>query len=291
MAQQPERSPLSFYLTRQRSMDAEVRKLLDATAAEAARQIKALSGNTNVSSVVKKAQLTSIVAALRKVQADMWQGVYTDLQREVVRTTQAAYEAEKWMARDLFKYLPTNIADAFVKSQQVAATRIARLYVEKGIPGSGTGHKLSARVYHARDLSSGQVERMVRQQILLGTSARKLALQVQASIKPSSPGGVSYSAMRLARTELNNAFHLAQIDAQEKNPAALGAVWHLSGSHPTPDECNEYATEDKHGLGKGVFIVGSVPPKPHPNCLCFLTTKLPPRDEFIARMRAELASD
>jgi hypothetical protein len=94
--------------------------------------------------------------------------------------------------------------------------------------------------------------------------------------------------MRLGRTEIQNAFHMAQIDAQKVNPAALGAVWHLSEQHDVPDNCNMYAERNMHKLGRGVFPVGKVPRKPHPQCMCFLTTKLPDRDEFIARMRAEL---
>jgi hypothetical protein len=77
--------------------------------------------------------------------------------------------------------------------------------------------------------------------------------------------------MRLARTELNNAFHLSQIYSFYDRPYILGVKWNLSESHPRPDECNEYAQGDHVGMGSGVFRVQDTPAKPHPNCFCYLT--------------------
>lgn len=75
--------------------------------------------------------------------------------------------------------------------------------------------------------------------------------------------------MRLSRTEINNAFHEQQKRAGDK-PWVEGVKWNLSGSHPRPDTCNDYANQS-NGLGRGVFKTGDVPDKPHPQCLCYLT--------------------
>jgi hypothetical protein len=89
-------------------------------------------------------------------------------------------------------------------------------------------------------------------------------------VSPTTPGGESYAAMRLARTEINNAFHERQL-AGANRPGVTGVQWNLSGSHRVPDQCNLFAQRDSHNKGPGVFPVGKVPDKPHPQCFCFLT--------------------
>jgi hypothetical protein len=118
-------------------------------------------------------------------------------------------------------------------------------------------------------------------------SAKEIAKQVFRFIDPETPGGASYAALRLGRTELNNAFHTNSIKQAQAMPWVEGVKWNLSGSHPRPDECNEYA-EDTHYRGGdgGVFLPQDVPPKPHPNCLCFTTTETQSDEDFIASYRA-----
>jgi hypothetical protein len=59
--------------------------------------------------------------------------------------------------------------------------------------------------------------------------------------------------------------------------------WHLSGSHPVPDECNQYAEESHYTDGPaGHFRSGQVPGKPHPNCLCYTTPVAVPEQVFMA---------
>jgi hypothetical protein len=95
--------------------------------------------------------------------------------------------------------------------------------------------------------------------------------------------------MRLARTELQNAFHAGQIEAMKATPGLLGSQWKLSGSHSEPDECNFYAEENRFELGRGVFPVSKIPLKPHPNCLCYMVAVHKPEDEFLTEMAAEVA--
>jgi len=79
---------------------------------------------------------------------------------------------------------------------------------------------------------------------------------------------------RIARTEAANAFHLAQIRATEDDPEVIGYHWRLSGSHPKPDICDEYARMD-FGLGPGVWPKDRVPRvKPHPHCMCYLVPRV-----------------
>lgn len=86
-------------------------------------------------------------------------------------------------------------------------------------------------------------------------------------------------AKRLARTEMNNAFHAQAIEDMEDRPWIDFVRWHLSGSHkPSGDECEANA---RHGL----FPADAVPPKPHPNCFCFITPEVPDRNTFLLELQ------
>jgi hypothetical protein len=91
--------------------------------------------------------------------------------------------------------------------------------------------------------------------------------------------------MRLARTEINNAFHFTQIRYTREMPWVEGYKWNLSGSHGRPDVCNQMA-EHSEGLGRGVYGKGGVPGKPHPMCLCFITTETIDNATFYKRYRS-----
>lgn len=145
---------------------------------------------------------------------------------------------------------------------------------------------LSPRVYKNRALAAGQVDQAINTGILLGKSSKEIAADVRGLISARAPGGVSYSALRLGRTELNNAFHTTQTRAYAEQPWVAGVKWNLSGSHPRPDACDEYARQDHDDLGAGVFRRQNVPGKPHPQCLCYITAITISREDFIDNLFA-----
>jgi hypothetical protein len=141
---------------------------------------------------------------------------------------------------------------------------------------------LSDRVYQSQQLVTGQVDDIINSALSRGASARDLATDVRRFIRPDVRGGVRYAALRLGRTELNNAFHAAQVDTAIKTPWTTSVRWNLSGSHPRPDQCNEYA----ENAGTGLWKPEEVPAKPHPNCLCYTTPETPSREEFVRQFTA-----
>lgn len=132
---------------------------------------------------------------------------------------------------------------------------------------------LSTRVYRTQQLVKGQVNRMINQHLARGSSGRELARDIRQFVKPTAPGGLRGASLRLGRTELNNAFHAVSVDQAQKNPYVIGMVWHLSGSHPRPDACNDY---EEH-----FFRPHEVPNKPHPNCFCYVTPETLSRGAFL----------
>lgn len=137
---------------------------------------------------------------------------------------------------------------------------------------------LSRKIYHTTALSKGQLNRMINSHLAAQSSGRELARDIRQFVRPTAPGGIRSASLRLGRTELNNAFHAVTVDQAKKNPLIKGMRWNLSGTHPNPDECNDYADT--------VFKPWDVPSKPHPNCLCYLTPETISDREFQTRYGA-----
>ena len=144
----------------------------------------------------------------------------------------------------------------------------------------GTSYNtLSKQVYKTKQLADGWVDDIVDKALVSGWSARQLADAVIPSISPNVRGGVSYAANRLARTEINNAYHAASWDRYNRSAIVEEVEWLLSSSHPEDDICNDYAAQSP-------FKKNGVPAKPHPNCYCYIVPRLPTEEEFLERLFA-----
>jgi hypothetical protein len=133
---------------------------------------------------------------------------------------------------------------------------------------------LSTAVYNTKQMTLGWVEKRITQGLASGWSAAKLAGELKDMINPNVKGGVSYAAMRTARTEINNSFHASSAERYLNSPIVTEVDWNLSSSHPEGDECDTFADESP-------YPKQSVPRKPHPQCYCFITPALPEPAKFI----------
>jgi hypothetical protein len=162
----------------------------------------------------------------------------------------------------------------------------ARSGVDSFISREESLRALSTRVYRNAALHSGVIDREIAKGLLRGLSADEMAAIIRNYIRPGVPGGSSYAAMRLARTEINNAFHQTTIRYTREMPWVEGYRWNLSGSHPRTDICNSYA-QDSHGAGgRGFYDKRNVPSKPHPQCLCYITPETMDNKDFYKRLRS-----
>lgn len=253
---QPTGKQFAPYRKVQARADGDLRRILELTARAIQRRIAALP--TGIGGVVRKAQLEATLAAVRRMQRDMWVKGITPLVVAGWNDAEDAAEiAIETMTRVAYTALPRRVADALVAGLRASA--------ESGLKSDAVRRRreLSSRVYKLRALDEGRVEDAIRQGIISGLSARELAADVYRFVSPSTPGGSSYAAMRLARTEINNAFHERQI-LGAKRPGVSAVQWNLSGSHKVPDECNVYALHKP-------YAPDAVPDKPHPLCFCYLT--------------------
>jgi hypothetical protein len=253
-------------------------------ARDAEKALQRLEGRAGIGAVVRDAQLTTALTAIRTALRDLWRDVGNETQAGMEEARIAALTSSLEWDTPLFK-LVTSARERDAMKRGLLASAVlnveaamARIYKTR-IP-------LSEQVYKTADLVNGWLDRLVNSALARGANYSELAREVREYIRPDVRGGVSYAAMRLARTEINNAYHAVSIDHERDKPWTLGMRWRLSRSHPHVDICDDLARRDSAGLGAGVFPSGDVPRKPHPQCLCYVTPELPTNDQFFTEFHA-----
>ena len=165
----------------------------------------------------------------------------------------------------------------------------AKTGVDSLISRKVNGISLSQKVYNNQALSKGIIDKTINNGLALGMNARDIAKSVVGFIDPQTPGGASYAAMRLGRTEVANAFHTTAVRRYQQTPWINVVKWSLSGSHPAGlvDDCNDYA-EGVHFKGgePGEFLTMEVPGKPHPQCLCYVEPVVIDLDTYVKNFKA-----
>ncbi len=155
---------------------------------------------------------------------------------------------------------------ALVASQRSIDVALARMRLS-ALP-------LSERIYRSNLWMDGRLGKLINETLASGLNAREFAKRARDWFSPSTPGGIRYAAMRLARTEINNSFHAISAEKYAETPWISKVEWNLSGSHPTPDECNVLADASPYESDE-------TPARPHPQCLCYITPESVDEDEFI----------
>jgi hypothetical protein len=239
--------------------------------------ILSLAGREGIGAEVRRAQLVLVARDLRREAVELWSGVEASIREGIPRSAKAAAEAQNLLTAVVFRSAgltePALLSSAlFRQAEQTAKTLESRRLF---------AHTLSQRVYSASVQADSFVQLVINRALGRGATWKELANDVRRLINPHTPGGVSYAAKRLGRTELNNAFHTTQVRLAQKSPFITGEQWVLSGSHPKPDICNDYADRNS-----GVFAKEDVPGKPHPQCLCYLVAVTPSREEFFRKYQA-----
>jgi hypothetical protein len=257
------KQPLTTYIRQQRVVDAQLRKVLLAAANDARRRAMAITDNN-----LRRAQLE-----LAQQQLRLWADIGNVIEDGIHGSAPLVSDLSNSFNKELLARLGLKPSDALVQGMRRAAANSVRTYLAR----QNLGMTLSERVYRNGQVASGRIDRVIDNALLRGASARELARDVAALINPNTPGGVSYAAMRLGRTELNNAFHQASRDSYQANPFVEKVDWNLSGSHPRADECNDL---------EGTYLPNNVPDKPHPQCLCYTTPAVMSRAQLVKRFKS-----
>ena len=261
--------------------DTRIRTILVASAEDANAQVSALENNSTFSAGVRTAQLKLTMKVVQGLLDELFNGITPVIRDGQKSEATAAIDGLTETDRDYLEaaFQSTAAARDFIDSQKLQAQLQVINAINRNIKSD---RPLSKRVYHTKALAQRWVQRDVTSGIARGASAQEIAKIVRKHIRPNTPGGVSYAALRLGRTELNNAFHATSIEFSKDRPWIQGMEWHLSAVHqhdPAGVEvCERYAGE--------IFDVESVPAKPHPQCRCFVAPVLEPVDVFMRNLTA-----
>ena len=248
--------------------------LLKEAAADAEAMITANLAKQTFSGRMTAAQLRTATAGIGQMSTELWTGVGKITQAGMYHQAQLA--ADQALDLDLVLGMPAMGILQYAKQIHFDAAQA----VNDVISRRTEGFKLADGVYQGSKQTVQQVGRIVEKNLILQRSAKDIARAVRDHISPSTPGGTSYAAMRLGRTEINNAHHTTTVRLAQDKPWITAMKWNISSSHPKPDECDQYAAHDE-GLGEGVFTKQNVPRKPHPQCFCYVTHVQQDEDEFM----------
>jgi hypothetical protein len=138
---------------------------------------------------------------------------------------------------------------------------------------------------------SKDIVQVIRNGIDNHLSASTISSQLDGFILPNrhvttlTPYGraVNYDTMRLARTEIMEAYREAAIENARNSPWIWGLRWELSNSHKDLCECDDYDGQ--------VFAPDDVPMYPHPQCACALIPETMDYDDWGKTMDQYLEGD
>jgi hypothetical protein len=249
--------------------------LLKEAADEAEQTMLTLVGSESFTSKTRLRQIAAVRAGIQPISTELW--TKTGKVTEVGMFTQAQLAADQAMDRDFFLGMPGLAITQYARQMHIDAAA----GVQSVLSRRTAGYTLADRIYANGKATTAQVGRIVDRGLIQQKSARQIAKETKGFFRPDVPGGASYAANRLARTEINNAHHHTTIRMSEARPWVLGYQWNLSRSHPRPDPCDALAEANDYGLGPGKYPKGSAPDRPHPQCLCFLTHIQEDDDAFI----------
>lgn len=269
---------LTPYLSLQTSYDSQIVRVLQSSANSAAKAIRKLAGKADVGAVVRRAQLTQIETVLHQIMQQLFLDVgdvtAAGQQAAAVRALSAGFDWDSILLHSIYgnnvqqrETMRRNLVAQAPRNIEALIIRLRR----GGLP-------LSQQVYRSNALAQGWVNAAINDALGRGASWNELARDVRQFIDPLTPGGVSYAARRLARTEINNAYHAVAVNDMASKPWVRQVEWRLSNSHPGLDICNVYASKK--------YSPTEVPAKPHPQCFCYVVPVLQSSAQFLAAWRA-----
>ena len=139
------------------------------------------------------------------------------------------------------------------------------------------GLKLSDRIWQLDRRTRGELQRIITEELAAGRSASSKILEARLNkllvpdrrfVRTQLHGrNVAFDAARLLRTERTVAYREADRQAAMANPGARGIKWKLSPAERYCNFCQNLATQDKYGLGPGIYPIDELPTS-HPQCMC-----------------------
>lgn len=199
-------------------------------------------------------------------------------------TLRATMAHHDWLKRhlpeDVFNYLASTTRIDAVSEANVFRPRPFAEYEPAHTWVDPNGYTLSDRIWRTSTFTRQQIDAMLTEGIREGTGALELARQLERFLQPDQvmsrtkkPYGTdaSYSAMRLARTELAHAFNEAALIAARLNPFVEKLdIARSARGDPKCAICAGHATIDISGnrVKEPIPLDEIKVPPFHPNDMC-----------------------
>lgn len=258
-------------------VDSSLQQALLAMASDLERVVE--RGSRATGERVSEAQMLRVASQLQELVHELWGDLVPS---EIARMTALARQRAEDEADAVDELLARrtrsqDIVRAMRSSQAQRARRVVQVFKTRE---RSAKFELSQRVWKWEAWSNGRVQRALSSAFARGLSNKEIAREVRHLVDPSTPGGVSYAAQRLGRTEVADAFHRQTIEDHQDNPFIVGLKWNLSKSHLRRDGCNVLTEKHSEGLPEGVYRASEAPDKPHPQCMCHLSPEVPDEETF-----------
>ena len=154
---------------------------------------------------------------------------------------------------------------------------------------------LSSAIWGDNSKKLNEINKIIAKGVAENKSVYDIARQLSKFVNPSRRslmdidgirGRIDYNSIRLARTSIQHAYEEAFVSATRLNPFIDAYRWITSGGPNVCPLCIERATEDKYGLGEGIFPKGSLP-LDHPNGQCTFEVVVTMSNEEISEAIAD----
>ncbi len=266
----------------------QVREVYTRTAGGLRADISALTPGT-----LRHAHLTALQTNLDRRAAELSKGVLAATHQGIWKASAAGSSGVTGIATHILQgvFPAQSVSRLFAGINERATLAMLARTRQDGL-------KISDRVWRTGEKARDSVRMIVEDAVARGQDARTTAKQVQQYLKPGVwtahkaetarrlgvSKDVSYEGMRLARTEMNNAFHEGTIAANQHAPGYQGVYWRLSPAHPAPDVCDDMAESMLYGR-TGFYPKGQEPVRPHPQCFCNVIPAYEDSAQFTERLR------
>lgn len=242
---------------------------------------------TTVSDRLREMYLDQLRKSLESTIASMYSKLLGTMQNNMFQVSQAVVsDMRLWL--DSIGY-PQEGAFEYIPEEVVQLIMTGQIYEGKW--------SLSKAVWKNRQKTLKDVSTVISEGLILNKSTYDIAKDIERYIDPKDvkdwdwnkvyPGTakrVDYNAQRLARTLIQHSYQQSIVLTTKDNPFVEGVQWISAFAHGrTCELCKERATEDKFGLGAGVFPKNKLP-LDHPNGLCSFGAKIDSMDDIVDRL-------
>lgn len=256
-----------------------IRQLYKDVAKDIQKELKALQGKSNYSSIMKRNYLTGMQKQINSILRSNGKALNKLIQDNMLSISSYTINAYKEWAISLGMKFGTQLFNIPKDIVNVVAT--GQLY-----EGNWS---LSRSIWKDIDKKQSDINTIIAKGIAQNKSAYDIAKDLEMYVNPTAkkpwdwakvyPGvhkQIDYNAQRLARTCVSHAYEEAFIRATEPNPFVLKYQWQASSAHPCP------LCMDRNGE---IYNKGSLP-LDHPNGKCTFIAITEDEDKIIDSLAA-----